>query len=322
MAPTSHSFDFARPPALKPETFDVAATLAAILGMVRTFTGPRMEIRAETPAGAFFIHADPVEFDAAIVNILLNGRDAMNGDGQLTLTLEHRVDVPASGGRPEAQGEFVAISLGDTGCGIAEDQIDRIFEPFFTTKAPGLGMGLGLSQVTGFLEECGGEVRVESVLGQGSTFTLYLPRAPAPAAAEAGAAPALVDGSGLRVLLVDDNEDVGSFATEALTGLGYVTVSAVDARAALRELEKDAGRFDVVFTDVVMPGMSGIELGEEVRRRYHDLPVVLTSGDSHGLAQDGTHGFELLEKPYSIEDLSAILRRATTWRRRRRKWTD
>ena len=160
---------------------------------------------------------------------------------------------------------------------------------------------------------------VTSRVGEGTTFTLYLPEVAAPAApAETGEPEALMDGHGTRVLVVEDNRDVGAFATQTLAELGYVTVWAQDAEQALAELGVDGDRFDIVFSDVVMPGMDGIQLGQEIRRLHPALPVVLTSGYSHVLAQNGTSGFELLHKPYSIEELSRVLRKAATWHRRRR----
>lgn len=127
-----------------------------------------------------------------------------------------------------------------------------------------------------------------------------------------------MDGHGTCVLVVEDNEDVGTFATQTLAELGYVTVWAANAEEALAELAKDADRFDVVFSDVVMPGMNGIDLAHEIRRQHHDLPVLLASGYSHVLAQNGTYGFELLHKPYSVEQLSRLLRKVATWQRRKR----
>ncbi|MFC7739318.1 response regulator [Roseomonas sp. GCM10028921] len=186
-----------------------------------------------------------------------------------------------------------------------------MFEPFFTTKEAGKGTGLGLSQVYGFAKQSGGELHVESEVRRGSTFTLYLPRAEAkPVVAptqstEEADAPA----AGRRnVLLVEDNTQVGEFARQMLEDLGYVPTWAPNAKAALDLLEGDASRFDVVFSDVVMPGMNGVELGKEIRRRWPSLPVVLTSGYSHVLANDGAQGFELLNKPYSAEGLSRVLR--------------
>jgi two-component system NtrC family sensor kinase len=195
-----------------------------------------------------------------------------------------------------------------------------VFEPFFTTKEVGKGTGLGLSQVFGFAKQSGGEVTVESEVGKGSTFTLYLPRVlaelqPQPITPADGVS---IDGRGMSVLVVEDNSEVGTFATEALAELGYVTTLVDNAADALAELEHDARRFDVVFSDVVMPGISGIDLAHEIRRLYFDLPVVLTSGYSHVLAQNGTYGFELLQKPYSIEQLAGVLNKVGQWRIARR----
>ena len=120
------------------------------------------------------------------------------------------------------------------------------------------------------------------------------------------------------MLVVEDNVEVGTFAVQTLTDLGYITVLANNAEEALAELARDADRFDVVFSDVVMPGMNGIDLAHRIREEHHDLPVLLASGYSHVLAQNGTYGFELLHKPYSVEQLSRLLRKVATWQRRRR----
>ena len=200
------------------------------------------------------------------------------------------------------------------------DQFERIFEPFFTTKQVGQGTGLGLSQVFGFAKQSGGEVDVASDVGKGSTFTLYLPRAAAsgrPQPMPEEDAPPL-DGHGMSVLVVEDNPEVGKFAADALAGLGYTAKLVGNATHALEELAADADRFDVVFTDVVMPGMTGIELAQEIRRRHADLPVVLTSGYSHVLSEHGSTGYELLQKPYSAEQLARVLNRLGRARKERR----
>lgn len=248
----------------------------------------------------------------------VNARDAMDGEGRITIEVRATAAMPAIRAHPAVDGDFVLVSLTDTGSGIPEDKLGQIFEPFFTTKEVGHGTGLGLSQVFGFTKQSGGEVQVASEPGEGATFTLYLPRvAEAAAATESALAEPLVDGGGAWVLVVEDNPDVGAFSTGTLEELGYHTVRAVDARQALAELAKDAQRFDVVFSDVVMPGMNGVELGLEIARLYKTLPVLLTSGYSHVLAQNGTSGFELLHKPYSIEQLSRMLRKtARQWKQR------
>ncbi len=210
------------------------------------------------------------------------------------------------------KGPFAAVSLTDTGSGIRAELLARIFEPFFTTKEVGKGTGLGLSQVFGFAKQSGGDVDVASEVGEGTTFTLYLPEVDRGCGRGDGEDPedAGIGGRGTAcVLVVEDNIEVGRFATQILEDLGYETALGMNAEEALEKLGQDGDGFDVVFSDVVMPGMGGVALAEELRRRLPDLPVVLASGYSHVLAQDGTHGFELLNKPYSIEQLSRILRR-------------
>jgi len=149
-------------------------------------------------------------------------------------------------------------------------------------------------------------------------FVLYLPRVEAAIHIAQAEPEPLVDGHGTCVLVVEDNPDVGTFATQTLAELGYVTVWAANAEEALVELAKGADRFDVVFTDVVMPGMNGIDLAHQLRQDYHVLPVLLASGYSHVLAQNGTYGFELLHKPYSVEQLSRLLRKVATWQQSKR----
>ena len=317
---TGQLLAFARRQALRPEVFDVVQGVSRMRDMVGTLTGSRVNLAFDVPKTACFIDADPSQFDTAMVNLAANARDAMNGEGKLTITVKGAAAIPAMRAHAEVVGNYVAVSMADTGSGIAAGDLERIFEPFFTTKAVGQGTGLGLSQVFGFVKQSGGEVAVHSEVGRGTTFTLYLPRATR-AAADAIAAEndELVEGHGTFVLVVEDNADVGTFATQTLAELGYATLWAASADAALAALAEDANRFDVVFSDVVMPGMNGIELGQAIRRLYDDMPVVLTSGYSHVLAQNGTHGFELLHKPYSIEQLSRVLSKAAAWRRRKRQ---
>ena len=316
---TGQLLAFARRQALQPEVFEVGRNLTSVGDMVGTLTGSRIAVDVLVPGAACFVDADPSQFDTAVVNMVINARDAMGGEGRLVIEMCDTAELPGLRGQDPVRGDFVAVAISDTGAGIAEGDMERIFEPFYTTKGVGHGTGLGLSQVFGFARQSGGDVAVESEVGRGTTFTLYLPRVPDPmpsAAAKAEPEP-LVDGHGTCVLLVEDNVDVGAFATQSLAELGYATVWAQTADQALAELARDAGRFDIVFSDVVMPGMNGIDLGHEIRRRHHDLPVVLTSGYSHVLARNGTYGFELLHKPYSVEELSRILRKAGTWQRRR-----
>ncbi|MCJ2086709.1 response regulator [Methylobacterium sp. E-005] len=308
---TGQLLAFARRQALKPETFEVGDCLRSVADMVDTVTGARIHVAVDLPEGTCFIHCDRSQFETALVNMAVNARDAMDGEGTLTLRLACGAPMPAIRGHAGSRGHFAAVSLADTGTGIAAEQIDRIFEPFFTTKEVGKGTGLGLSQVFGFAKQSGGDIDVASAPGAGTTFTLYLPQVAAPAepAAEPQVLDASTDGAGRRILVVEDNVEVGRFATQILHDLGYATEWAANAEAALDRLGADGDGFDAIFSDVVMPGMGGIALAEELRRRLPHLPVVLTSGYSHVLAEEGSHGFDLLHKPYSAEQLSRVLRR-------------
>lgn len=316
---TGQLLAFARRQALRPEVFDAGESVRTISDMVGTLMGSRISVITELPDAPCFINADPSQFDTALVNMAINARDAMNGEGQLTVRVRAVEGMPAIREHPAASGPFVAVSLTDTGAGIPPERLETIFEPFFTTKVVGQGTGLGLSQVYGFSKQSGGEIMVSSAVERGSTFTLYLPRVEGEVRTiDRGEPEPLADGHGTRVLLVEDNIEVGAFATQTLSELGYVTVWAANANEALAELAADHRSFDVVFTDVIMPGMSGIEFAQQVRDKHGDLPVVLTSGYSHVLAQHGTHGFELLSKPYSVEQLSRVLRKVVIRERRKR----
>ncbi|WP_277980168.1 PAS domain S-box protein [Sphingomonas phyllosphaerae] len=310
---TSQLLSFARRQALRAEIFDVGASIVDLRDMLDTLTGTRIRIGVEMGEGPCLVNADRSQFDTAIVNMAVNARDAMNAEGVLTIGVHEASGIPATRTHPPVPGRFIAVSISDTGSGIAADQVDRIFEPFFTTKGVGHGTGLGLSQVFGFAKQSSGDVLVRSEVGKGSTFTLYLPTAAEgeqhiPHLQRNGAAP-LAEGA--CILVVEDNSEVGSFATQALAELGFKTRLAVDAASALVELGNDGAGFDLVFSDVVMPGMSGIELGLEIKARLPHLPVVLTSGYSSVLAGQDSLEFELLHKPYSLDELASVLAKAS-----------
>jgi PAS domain S-box-containing protein len=311
---TSQLLAFARRQTLKPEVFNVSERMRSIQDMLRTISGSRIQLVTEIESESCFVETDVGQFETALVNMVVNARDAMDGEGCLIVRLSEVSHVPGMRGHASRQGRFVAVSLTDTGSGIASDKLWQIFEPFFTTKEVGKGTGLGLSQVFGFAKQSGGDVDVESEVGRGTTFTLYLPQVDRSMVAvepRAGGDRSEVaeHGQGRRVLVVEDNIEVGQFSTQLLQDLGYETFWAANADEALKVLETESAGFDVVFTDVVMPGMNGLDLGHEIERRYPGLPVVLTSGYSHVLAQEGPHGFELLHKPYAAAEVSRVLRR-------------
>lgn len=308
---TSQLLAFARRQPLQPEVFAAGERIRDVSQIIRTLVGGRVAIAIEDSCQDCHVEADPNQFETALVNLAVNARDAMEGEGRLFFRVERTSFVPPTRGHAGAPGDFVAVSISDTGSGIAPAVLEKIFEPFFTTKEVGKGTGLGLSQVYGFAKQSGGEVQVESRLGHGTTFTLYLPAAEARGATvpvREAAKDETPAAGGRRVLLVEDNTTVGEFARQLLEDLGYTAVWASDAASALRQLEESVDHFDVVFSDVVMPGMNGVELAQRIRQRWPDLRIVLTSGYSHVLASGGTQGFELLHKPYSAEGLSHALR--------------
>ncbi len=310
---TAQLLAFARRQPLKPEVFDVGAQVDKVVQLIRPLVGGRIEISVAIEAPGCFTIADVAQFETALINLAINARDAMNDEGRLTMVVMRADRLPSLRGQPARSGEFVAIAVADTGAGIAPENLDKIFEPFFTTKEVGKGTGLGLSQAFGFARQSGGDIAVKSTLRKGAAFTIYLPQAPAPATAgEAsvlGSEPAAT-GRGYRVLVVEDNDDVGQFSTELLEDLGYSVRRVANANAALAILAEDEFAADLVFSDVIMPGMNGVELAGIIRQRFPGLPVVLTSGYSDVLAENAHHGFELIQKPYSVESLSRILRKA------------
>jgi CheY-like chemotaxis protein len=277
--------------------------------IIHTTLGSPIQVSYLIEADVGAVDADPNQFETAVLNMAINARDAMPEGGTLRISAKRVTRVPAIRSHAAVKGSFVAVSVEDSGTGIDQDTLNRIFEPFFTTKEINKGTGLGLSQVYGFAKQSGGEISVESELGKGSSFTLFLPRVETDAVqGDAPASTPAVQPSARRsVLLVEDNETVGSFAHNLLRELGQDVIWATGAEDALHILAQDKGRIDLVFTDVVMPGMNGIDLAREVRRRWPDLPVVLTSGYSHVLAEERSHGFELLQKPYTVDGLMTVL---------------
>jgi CheY-like chemotaxis protein len=316
-AVTRRLLAFAREQPLEAAPVDLAVLLPDLAeNMLSRTLGGTVRVATDVETGLWPVLADATELQVALLNLAINGRDAMPGGGVLTLSAENVRCGAAQGGAPGglSPGEYVAVSVADTGNGMSEEVLARAFEPFFTTKEVGRGSGLGLSQVYGFSKQSGGDVEVRSEVGRGTTFTLYLPRVQGEAARQEGVGGRVQGdtGGGRRVLVVEDNLEVGRFSTQLLQDLGYQTSWAISADEALALLEHAA--FDVVFSDVVMPGMSGVELGRRIRDRHPGLPVILTSGYSHVLAAEGHDGFELLQKPYPVEELSRVLQKVSVRR--------
>jgi PAS domain S-box-containing protein len=310
---TSQLLAFARRQPLQPKVFDVGSRLRGLQQIVATTIGASVKFELKLPDRAQLIEADPSQFETAILNMIINARDAMPDGGTITVSCDPATGVPAVRGHAAAEGNFLAIRIVDTGTGMSPETVQRVFEPFFTTKQVDKGTGLGLSQVYGFAKQSHGEIDVSSELGVGSAFTLYLPltsREITPPPAEGPGDPVSLPRR--RILLVEDNEGVGQFAAGLLEELGQEVTWASDGQAALEILKSRAVDFDVVFTDVVMPGISGIELGHQVNARWPHMEVILTSGYSHVIVEEGTHGFPLLKKPYSADGLLSVLGQAPT----------
>jgi PAS domain S-box-containing protein len=297
---TGQLLAFARRQALRPEIFDAGLRVASIAEMLRSVLGSRIRLDINADCPDCFVEADAAQFETALVNMAVNARDAMEAEGELKIAV-----------RREAEGatEFVCVEVADTGHGIEPEKVDRIFEPFFTTKEVGKGTGLGLSQVYGFAKQSDGEIRVESIVGLGAKFRLLLPARDDRPTAPLGEAEVDVPRIGGKVLVVEDNADVRHFAVDLLHDLGFEAEVAGSAQEALDLI--DAGAiFDVIFSDVVMPGMNGIEFAQTIRKQSPHVPVVLTSGYSHVLVEEGRHGFPLLQKPYSAEGVAKALHQA------------
>lgn len=313
---TSQLLSFARRQALKPEPFDVGRQVEGVVDLLRPLVGGRVRIDLSVCDPACIALADVSQFETALLNLAVNARDAMNGEGVIRIEIAPADAIPAVRAHPEKAGKFVAISVIDNGIGIPADKLDQIFEPFFTTKEVGQGTGLGLSQVFGFAKQSDGDITVESTGGEGANFTIYLPTAVVtPESGKNAETGGGLDGGGRCVLVVEDNREVGEFSTALLQDMGFSTVWAADAREALQLLADGAGHIDLVFSDVIMPGMNGIELAHIIRKTHPGLPIVLTSGYSDVLAAEGSHGFDLVQKPYSIDTLAEALGRAIAPRR-------
>jgi len=245
------------------------------------------------------VNADAGALELALLNLAFNARDAMKHGGKLRLSATNEV---LSGDPDGLRGEHVALRVSDSGGGMSPETMERVFEPFFTTKGFGEGTGLGLSQVFGFAKQVGGTVAVESKVGKGSAFTIYLPASRAAQSASVTKANGKAQG---RVLIVEDDEIVAELAAGMMNELGFETVIAHSGKEALERLSSGA-RPKLIFTDIVMPGgISGLELAEKVRSRFPELPILLTTGYSQEVG--GNHGFPVLHKPYELESLADAL---------------
>ncbi len=292
---TQQLLAFGRRQAIKPEVLDVDRVLGAFAEVLSRTLGSRIVVSLDLHAAGRLVRVDRTQLEAAVLNAAVNARDAMPKGGRLTI---------ATGIADEAGQRFLRLSIGDDGLGMPPRVVERAFEPFFTTKEVGKGTGLGLSQIHGFAAQAGGRAEIESREGAGTTIRILLPVTdePLPPPAD-GTAPAALP-RGCRVLLVEDNQQVREFAHDLLTDLGCRVVAAQDAGTALERLE--AEEVDLVFTDVVMPGTSGVELARTIRRKMPGLPVLLATGYSEELLKND-HDFRVLPKPYDGRSLTEAI---------------
>ncbi len=296
---TKQLLAFARAQPLEIKQIDLKNFMGDVTTLVRPSLRSDIELVTEISDQLWPVDADAGALELAILNLAFNARDAMKDGGMLRISA-HNVVL---NGEPEGlRGEHVALKVTDTGSGMTPETVERVFEPFFTTKSFGEGTGLGLSQVFGFAKQIGGGVTVESQVGQGSTFTLYLPASRGATAAESRANGVQALG---RVLIVEDDTLVAELAAGMLDELGFETVVAHSAKEALDRLA-GGEKPKLIFSDIVMPGgISGIELARKVRDRFPELPILLTTGYSEQVA--GTHGFPVLQKPYELDSLADAL---------------
>ncbi|HET7593934.1 MAG TPA: ATP-binding protein [Stellaceae bacterium] len=317
---TQQLLAFSRQQMLHPEVVEVNRLLREFETLMRRAVGESIEFSVALDRDVDACRIDPAQFQSAILNLVVNARDATPAGGRVTLATSRLVLAKdAAPPDPEmAPGRYVVVSVGDTGTGMTADVRAQAFNPFFTTKEVGKGSGLGLSQVYGFTKQSGGHITIDSAPGRGTTVRLYMPGVAAPvehAAVATGerAAPPASAGS---VLIVEDDEAVRETARQSLAALGYRTPTAVDAAAALAILRRGEP-IDLLFTDIVMPGgMSGVELAHEARRLRGDLKVLLTTGYAAVAESRADEDFAVLSKPYRqnelAERIAALLNCPTT----------
>ena len=313
---------FGRRQALEPKVVNVTRFVQGMDDMLRRAIGEGVEIETIVGGGLWNTFIDPAQIENALLNLAINARDAMDGQGKLTIELgnAHLDDNYARTHDEVTPGQYVMLAVSDTGSGMSDDIIQKVFEPFFSTKSEGKGSGLGLSMVYGFVKQSGGHVKIYSEVGHGTTIKLYLPRAMEAEDVEVAVDTGPVTGGTETVLVVEDDAEVRATVVELLSDLGYRVLKAVDAQSALSVIESGIP-IDILFTDVVMPGtLKSPELARKARERLPDIAVLFTSGYTENSIVHGGRldkGVELLSKPYTREALARKFRHVLANQRQR-----
>ncbi|MCJ2058576.1 ATP-binding protein [Methylobacterium sp. J-048] len=306
---------FSRRQTLDPKPTDVNRLVAGLEELIRRTVGPAVTVAVVTEAGLWPALVDPPQLENALLNLCINARDAMPDGGRITIaTANTRLDARAARRQDLPAGQYLVLRVTDTGTGMAPEIVGKVFEPFFTTKPIGQGTGLGLSMIYGFAQQSGGQVRIASELGQGTTVCLYLPRHRGAALEEdphaAPGAPARA-APGETVLVVDDEPTVRMLVTEVLEDLGYTAIEAADSTAGLKVLQSDV-RIDLLVSDVGLPGgLNGRQMAEAGRATRPGLKVLFITGYAeHAVLGNGplAPGMQVITKPFGVEVLGARIR--------------
>jgi len=304
---------FARAEPLLPEALAPATLVEGMRELIDRTIGERIRISTRRPGDDWLVWADPTGLENAVLNLCVNARDAMPEGGDLIIAVDNVRLRAGQVGALEA-GDYARISVSDEGSGIAPEHLERVFEPFFTTKPVGKGTGLGLSQIFGFARQSGGDVTIDSAVGEGTTVAILLPRAADVAATAQSMAPVLAEDAAplpsARILVVEDDPRVSRSTMTALAELGHEPIAVASGREALDLLATDAA-FALVVTDVMMPEMTGIELAHELRGLYPAMHILFVTGYvGEAGSMDELSGADILRKPFTVAQLSGAIARA------------